>query len=185
MFSRAESFREYSFIVLRGKTGPGEEMLGGFEDRHIRTDFSNDIAGGVYGNAWEVRGKLDQIVVRIGEFCNGIVQVVNDSVKIMRMVAAEFHFEGLVIGNLITNDGDDNNMEMFFKDIENGNPVFTSGFHADLRTVMFKEPVTADIEVRIESGEPLFPVSGNAFEVSSGDTDSDKFLWESIPAQLW
>ena len=70
----------------------------------------------------------------------------------------------------------DNDMEMGFKDIKNGDPVFTSGFHADLRAVMLKEPVPAGFEVRVEGGEPLFLVSGNAFEVSSGDTDSNKFF---------
>jgi len=41
---------------------------------------------------------------------------------------------------------------------------------------MAKEPVTAGNEVRVEGGEPLFPVSGDAFEISGGDTDGDKLF---------
>ena len=67
-------------------------------------------------------------------------------------------------------------MEMSFKDIEDRDPVFTGGFHADLRTVMPEEPVTAGDEVGVESGEPLFCISGDAFEISSGNTDSNKFF---------
>lgn len=70
----------------------------------------------------------------------------------------------------------DNDMEMTFQDIENGNTVFTGGFHTDLRAVMTKEPVTAGFEVRAKGGEPLFLISGNALEVSGGDTDSDKLF---------
>lgn len=63
---------------------------------------------------------------------------------------------------------------MAFKDIENGNPVFASGFHANLRAVMLKKPVAAGFEVRVEGSEPLFLIRGNAFEISSGDAGSDK-----------
>ena len=62
------------------------------------------------------------------------------------------------------------------EDIKNGDPVFTSGFHAGLGTAIMQEPVVAGNEVRVESGEPLFLIRGNAFEVSSGDIDSDKFF---------
>lgn len=87
----------------------------------------------------------------------------------------------LIIGLLALNSPDvfrvgDNDMEMGFKDIENRDPVFTGGFHADLGAAIAQEPVPAGFEVRVKSGEPLFLVSGNAFEVSSGDTDSDKFF---------
>lgn len=86
-----------------------------------------------------------------------------------------------VVGLLALNSPDifmvgDNDMEVSFEDIEDGDPVFTSGFHADLRAVMSEEPVTAGNEVRVEGGEPLFPIRGNAFEVSSCDTDSNKFF---------
>lgn len=87
----------------------------------------------------------------------------------------------LVVGFLALNSPDvfrvgDNDMEMTFQDIENGDPVFTSGFHANLGAVMPEEPVAAGNEVGIKSGEPLFLISGNAFEVSSGDTDGDKLF---------
>ena len=85
----------------------------------------------------------------------------------------------LVVGLLPLDSPDvfrvgDNDMEMSFEDIENRDPVFTSGFHADLGAVIAQEPVPAGFEIRVEGGEPLFLISGNAFEVSSGDTDSDK-----------
>lgn len=70
----------------------------------------------------------------------------------------------------------DNDMDVFFEVIKDEDSVFTSGFHADLRTVMPQEPVTAGNEVRVEGGEPLFPIRGDAFEVSSCDTDSNKFF---------
>ena len=41
---------------------------------------------------------------------------------------------------------------------------------------MTKEPVTAGFEVGVKGGEPLFLIRGNALEVNSGDTDSDKFF---------
>lgn len=69
-----------------------------------------------------------------------------------------------------------NDMKMPLKDIENGDPVFTSGFHADLRTTVFEKPVTAGLEVRVKGGEPLFLISGNTRKISGGDTDSNKFL---------
>lgn len=50
----------------------------------------------------------------------------------------------------------DNDMEMCFEHIKNGDPVFASGFHADLSVAMTQKPVTAGDEVRVESGEPLF-----------------------------
>ena len=86
-----------------------------------------------------------------------------------------------IVGLLALNSLDvfrigDNDMEMSFKDIGDREPVFTGGFHADLRTVMPEEPVTTGNEVGVESGEPLFLVRGDAFEISSCDTDSNKFF---------
>ena len=57
-----------------------------------------------------------------------------------------------------------------------GDSVIIGGFHADLRTVMAEELVTAGNEVRVEGGESLFPIRGNALEVSSCDTDCNKFF---------
>ena len=273
-------------------------MLGGFENRHISPNLGNDITGGVLGDAWDVTGQLDQLIIGFGEFCDGIVQLADHSVKVVRVLPTKLDLEGLVVGNFITNDGSndiislilspldkkfaavfgikilpgekilddggsgfaegvredgaegdvgdgerilephllagalvdklvavaeklpeptdllhrnvtggndvelekvgdphgilvvgflalnspdvfrvgDNDMEMAFQDIENGNPVFTGGFHADLRAVMAKEPVTAGFEVGVEGSEPLFLISGNALEVSGGDTDSDKLF---------
>ena len=41
---------------------------------------------------------------------------------------------------------------------------------------MAKEPVAADDVVRVEGAEPLFLIRGDAFEVSSVDTEGDKFF---------
>ena len=48
-----------------------------------------------------------------------------------------------------------NNMEMAFKDIKNGDQVFTGGFHADLGTAVTQEPVPAGFEISVKSGEPF------------------------------
>ena len=70
----------------------------------------------------------------------------------------------------------DNDVETAFKDIENGNPVFAGGFHTDLGASVFEEPFAAGDEVGVEGGEPLFLISGDAFEVSSGDTDGNELF---------
>ncbi len=86
-----------------------------------------------------------------------------------------------IVGLLALNSPDifrgvDNDMEVPFKEIEDGNPVFTGGFHTDFGTAVTQEPVTAGNEAGVESGEPLFPVSGDVFEISRCDADSDKFF---------
>ena len=83
---------------MRGKPDSGAEMLCRFEDRHISHDLGNDITGGVFGDAWDVVGQLDQVIIRFGETCDVIVQVV-------RVLTAELHLKGLVIGKFIANDG--------------------------------------------------------------------------------
>jgi len=287
-----------ALVILRGKPGPGAEMLCGFKDRHVAPDFGNDITGRGFSNAGDIGGKADQIVIGFGEFCDSIVQSADDGRKVVGVFPAEFHLECLVIGDFIANDrgnntvslifsptkkkgfailrvkilsgkqvfdnrgsrfpksvgkdraecnvgdsegilephllagalidkfvtvtvkfpeltdflhrdvagGNDvklekvdnphgifvvsflplngpdvlrvgnNDMEMGFKDIENRDPVFTGGFHTDLSAVVFQEPVAAGNEVRIKGSEPLFLISGNAFEVSGSDTDGDKFF---------
>ena len=89
----------------------------------------------------------------------------------------------LVISLLALNSPDvfrvgDDGMKVPFQDIKDGDPVFAGGFHADFGAVVFKEPVTAGSEVRVKSGETLFLISGDAFEISGGDTDSNKFFMD-------
>lgn len=83
-------------------------MLSGFENGHVRADFGNDITGGGFCDARDVRGQLDQLIIGFGENCDGIVQPANDGREVVGMLPAEFHLEGLVIGNFVTNDGGDN-----------------------------------------------------------------------------
>lgn len=132
-----------ALAILRGKAGPGAEMLSGFEDRHISPGFGNDITGRSFCDAGDVGSKLDQIIIGIGKLCDGIVQPADDGIKIGRMFPAEFHFEGLVIGNFITNNGGDNIISFVLSPPE--------------------EPVTAGNEVGVESGGPLFLVRGDTF----------------------
>lgn len=49
-----------ALVVLRGKAGPGAEVLSGFEYRHVCPDLGNDVAGGGFGNAWDIGGKPDK-----------------------------------------------------------------------------------------------------------------------------
>lgn len=96
-----------ALVILRGKPGPGAEMLSRLEDRHVRADLGNDITGGSLCDARDVGGQLDQFIIGFGEVCDGIVQPANDGRKVIGMLPAELHLDGLVIGNFITNDGGD------------------------------------------------------------------------------
>lgn len=33
------------------------------------------------------------------------------------------------------------NLKLFLKDIEDGNPIFSGGFHADILAIVFKQPL--------------------------------------------
>jgi hypothetical protein len=72
----------------------------------------------------------------------------------------------------------DNDMAGIFQDIKNGNPVFAGGFHADLSTVMAKEPFFKSFEVRIESGKLLFGIRSNAAIVCNSDGGNHKFFMD-------
>lgn len=57
-----------ALVILRGKAGPGAEMLGGLKDRHVSANLGNDITGGGFRDARDVGSKLDQVNIGIGEF---------------------------------------------------------------------------------------------------------------------
>ena len=62
------------------------------------------------------------------------------------------------------------------QNIENRNPVFSGGFHADLSTIMVKKPLFQRFEVRIEGMEPLFDISGNTLIVCDSNGGNNKFF---------
>lgn len=62
------------------------------------TGNGNDITGGGFRDAGDVGSKLDQIIIGGGELCDGVVQPVDDGIKIGRMLPTELNFESLVIG---------------------------------------------------------------------------------------
>ena len=64
----------------------------------------------------------------------------------------------------------ENDMAGFFKDIEDGNPVLTGGFHADLNTLILVQPLRKLPQAFGESGETGFVIDGATIGI--GDTNA-------------
>uniref|UniRef100_UPI0025A5ECFA hypothetical protein n=1 Tax=Enterocloster clostridioformis TaxID=1531 RepID=UPI0025A5ECFA len=58
----------------------------------------------------------------------------------------------------------------------NWNPVFTSGFEADLSAIERKKPFFQRIKIGIEGGEPLFNIRSNTPVVCQSNGSDNKFL---------
>jgi hypothetical protein len=68
------------------------------------------------------------------------------------------------------------NLAGFFKDVEHGNPVFPGGFHADLCTVQFCQPITKVSKTFGESGKPGFVVIGSVVTVGNANASVNPSL---------
>ena len=66
------------------------------------------------------------------------------------------------------------NLAGYFKGIEHGNPVFSGGFHADLRTVQLHKPTTKVSKTFEKSGKPGFMVIGSVVTVSNTNKRKSK-----------
>lgn len=89
-------------------------MFCGFKDSHVSADFGNDMAGRSLSDTRYVKSQLDEIIIGLGELCDGIVQPVDDEIKVRGMLAAEFLFQSLIIRKFIANDGSDNIVSLIF-----------------------------------------------------------------------
>ena len=66
---------------------------------------------------------------------------------------------------------------MRFKDVKNWNPVFTSGFHADIMAVIREKPVTHSCNLRIIGGEGFHFISCfQSDRIRHADSSNNGFL---------
>lgn len=61
-----------------------------------------------------------------------------------------------------------------FKDVEYRNPILPRGFHADIQTIVFQQPVRKTVQIRIECAESLFLIVGLQAVYGSGDDGSNQ-----------
>ena len=64
----------------------------------------------------------------------------------------------------------ENDMAGLFKDIEDGNPVLTGGFHADFNALILVQPLRKLPQAFGEGGETGFVINGTTIRI--GDTDA-------------
>jgi hypothetical protein len=60
-------------------------------------------------------------------------------------------------------------MEMVFQDVENGNPVFPGGFHADVGAVVFKKPAAEGDQIDVQSRESFSGIGCDVVLVCGSD----------------
>ena len=56
-----------------------------------------------------------------------------------------------------------------FKDVEYRNPILSGGFHTDIQTVVFQQPVCKTVQVRIKGAETLLLIMGLQAVCGCGD----------------
>ena len=67
-------------------------------------------------------------------------------------------------------------VDTIFQKIEDRHPVLAGGFHADIKTVIVKQPLFETADVRIEGGETLFLVRRLDTICGFNDCGNEKFF---------
>ena len=75
-----------------------------------------------------------------------------------------------------------NDFAVCFKDIVDGNPILSRGFHAHIFAVVLSQPGSAAVQISGKGGEPLALVGGHALLIGRGDTGNNKGLVDIHPA---
>jgi hypothetical protein len=82
---------------------------------------------------------------------------------------------GILLVGLLALDGPDilrmgkDDLDMIFKDIEDGNPILAGGFHTDVMAIVFEKPVTESIEVGVKRRERLLRIRCDVVLVRGSD----------------
>ncbi len=101
---------------------------------------------------------------------SGTEQVANPF-GIFRVIFIAFHgFNPFRIGN--------GYVDTIFQKIEDRHPVLAGGFHADIKTVIVKQPLFETADVRIEGGETLFLVRRLDTICGFNDCGNEKFFMD-------
>ncbi len=69
-------------------------------------------------------------------------------------------------------------VDTIFQKIEDRHPVLAGGFHADIKTVIVKQPLFETADVRIEGGETLFLVRRLDTICGFNDCGNEKFFMD-------
>ncbi len=67
-----------------------------------------------------------------------------------------------------------------FKDVEYRNPILPRGFHADIQTIVFQQPVRTTVQIRIKGAESLLLIVGLQAVCGGGDDGSNQECFVNI-----
>jgi len=67
-------------------------------------------------------------------------------------------------------------LNVIFEIIKNRNPIFASGFHTDMVTMILDEPVVKVLDIRVNSRKRFLEIFGYPVLVSSNDSSNDKIF---------